>query len=86
MEKDGEKLPTTPWAHRIAKSQATGASPFSLVYGIEVVILIDLSGSVVKLVEIVGLPREDLLEIVEEKCDNATSYNRLYLCKHEGEA
>ena len=75
MEKDGEKLPTTPWAHRIAKSQATGALPFSLVYGIEAVILIDLLRSVVK-----------LAEIVEDKCDNTISYNRLYLRKHEGEA
>jgi len=28
----GEELPTALWAYRIAKSQATGALPFSLVY------------------------------------------------------
>ena len=33
-----EELPTTLWAHRIAKSQVTGASPFSLLYGTEAVI------------------------------------------------
>ena len=44
----------------------------------EAIILIDLSRLKVKLVEIVGVPREDLLEIFEEKCDNTNSYNCLY--------
>ena len=59
-------------------NQVTWASPFSLVYGMESIIPIDLVKLPVKLVEIVGIPREDLLEIVEEKCDNTTSHNRLY--------
>ena len=50
-----EELPTALWAHRIAKSQATGASPFSLVYGTDAVIPIDLVRPTVKLVEIVGI-------------------------------
>ena len=33
-----KELPTALWAHRTAKSQATGASPFSLVYGTKAVI------------------------------------------------
>ena len=37
-----DEIPTTLWAHRIAKSQATGALPFSLVYGTVAVIPIDL--------------------------------------------
>ena len=49
-----------------------------MVYGMEAIILIDLSKLTVKLVELVGVPREDLLEIFEEKCDNTTSYNCLY--------
>ena len=66
-----EELPTALWAHRVAKSQATGASPFSLVYGTKVVIPIDLVRSTIKLAEIAGIPREDTLEIVEEMHDNA---------------
>jgi len=73
-----EELPTALWAHRIAKSQAIRASPFSLVYGIETIILIDLVRPVVKLAEITGIPREDILEIIEEKRDNAASHNCLY--------
>ena len=37
-----DEIPTTLWAHRIAKSQATGALLFSLVYGTVAVIPIDL--------------------------------------------
>ena len=73
-----EELPTALWAHRTAKSQATGVSPFSLVYGIEAVILIDLVRLAVKLAEIAGIPKEDTLEVVEEMRDNAASNNRLY--------
>ena len=73
-----EELPIALWAHRIAKSQATGASPFSLVYGIEAVIPIDLVKPVVMLIEIVGIPRKELLEILGEKRDNVTIHNRLY--------
>ena len=61
-----EELPTALWAHRIAKSQAIGASPFSLVYDIVVVIPIDLVRLIVKLTEIVGIPQEYTLEIMEE--------------------
>ena len=73
-----KELPTILWAHRTTKSQAIGASPFSLVYGIEAVIPIDLVRPAVNLVEIAGIPREDTLEIIEEMHDNTTSYNRLY--------
>ena len=84
-----EELPTALWAHRIAKSQATGASPFSLVYGTKVVILTDLVRLVVKLAEIAGIPREDTWEIMEEMRDNATSHNHFYQAnmkaRHEGQ-
>ena len=73
-----EELPTALWAHRTTKSQATGASPFSLVYGTKVVILIDLVRLAVKLAKIVGIPREDALEIMEEMCDNVAYHNCLY--------
>ena len=66
-----EELPTALWAHRTAKSQTKGASPFSLVYGIEAVILIDLVRPTVKLAEIARILREDTLEIMEEMRDNA---------------
>jgi len=72
------EIPTALWAHRTAKSQATGVSPFSLVYGTEAVILIDLVRLAVKLAEIAGIPKEDTLEVVEEMRDNAASNNRLY--------
>ena len=66
--KGGKKeLPTTLWAHRTAKSQATGASPFSLVYGTKAVIPIDLVKLVVKLAEIVGIP-EKILWKLWRKC------------------
>ena len=73
-----KELPIALWAYRTAKSQATRASPFSLVYGMEAVISIDLVRLAVKLAEVVGIPREATLEIVEEECDNATTHNRLY--------
>ena len=66
-----EELSTALQAHRTTKSQATEASPFSLVYGTEVVIPIDLVRPTVKLAEIAGIPRKDTLEIMEEMCDNA---------------
>ena len=79
MEKGWKKeLSIALWAHRTARSQAIGVSPFSLVYGIETVILIDLLRPTVKLAEIAGIPREDTLEAVEEMHDNAASHNRLY--------
>ena len=84
-----EELSTAIWAHRPDKSQATGASPFSLVYGMESIIPIDLVKLPVKLVEIVGIPREDILEVIEEKHDNAASHNSLYQAsmkaRHEGQ-
>ena len=62
-----EELPTALWAHRTTKSQATGASPFCLVYGIEVVIPIDLVRPAVKLVEIARMP-EKILWKLWRKC------------------
>ena len=42
-----------------------------------------------KLAEIVGIPREATLEIVEERRDNVASHNRLYQAnmkaRHEGQ-
>ncbi|XP_075645233.1 uncharacterized protein LOC142616235 [Castanea sativa] len=73
-----EELPTVLWAHRTSKLKAIGASPFSLVYGTEAIIPIDLVRPTVKLVEIARMPREDTLEVVEEIHDNAASHNRLY--------
>ena len=84
-----EELPTALWAHRTAKSQARGASPFSLVYGTEGVIPIDLVRLAVKLAEIAGIPKEDTLEVMEEMRDNATSHNHLYKpnmkARHQGQ-
>ncbi|XP_075633656.1 uncharacterized protein LOC142606145 [Castanea sativa] len=84
-----EELPTALWAYRTAKSQATGASPFSLVSGIEFVIPIYLVRPAVKLAQIAGIPKEDTLEIMEEMRDNAASHNRLYQAnmkaRHEGQ-
>ena len=73
-----EELPTALWAHRIAKSQVTGASPFSLVYGTKDVIPIDLVRLAVKLAKIVEIPRKDTLEVMEEMRDNVVSHNYLY--------
>ena len=82
-----DELPVALWAHRIVKSQVTGALPFSLVYGIEAIIPIDLVRPAVKLAEITRIPKEDTLEIMEKMCDNAASHNRLYQAnvkaKHE---
>ena len=58
-----EELPTALWAHRIAKSQATRALPFSLIYGTEAIIPIDLVRPAVKLAEIAGIPREDIWKL-----------------------
>ncbi|XP_075633389.1 uncharacterized protein LOC142605846 [Castanea sativa] len=83
-----EELPIALYAHRTTKSQVTGTSPFSLVYGTEVVILIDLVRLAVKLANIAGIPREDTLEVMEEMHDNAASHNCLYWdnmkARHEG--
>ena len=84
-----EELPIALWAHIIAKSQATRAAPFSLVYGTKAIIPIDLVRPAVKLAEIARIPREDTLEIIEEMRDNAASHNRLYLAnmkaRHKGQ-
>ena len=41
-----------------------------------------------KLAKIVGIPKEDTLEIMEEMCDNVASQNHLYQAnikaRHEG--
>ena len=73
-----KELPTALWAHRTAKSQATRASSFSLVYSTEAVIPIDLVMPAVKLAEIARIPREDTMEIMEEMRDKAASHNLLY--------
>ena len=75
MERDGKRSVLQLCMLRIAKSQATRVSPFSLIYGIEAVIPIDVVKPVVKLAEI---PREATLEIVEEKRDNGATHNRLF--------
>ena len=84
-----EELPTTLWAHKIAKLQATGVSNFSIVYGTKVIILIDLVRPIVKLAKIARIPRKDILENIEEKRDNATSHNHIYQAsmkaRHEGQ-
>nr|POE89671.1 hypothetical protein CFP56_38059 [Quercus suber] len=41
-------------------------------------LLQDLVRSVVKLVEIAGIPKEDTLEIMKKMRDNAASHNHLY--------
>ena len=84
-----EELLIALWAHRIAKSRATRASPFSLVYDMEALIPIDLVRLVMKVAKILGIPRKATLEIVEEKHDNATSHNHLYKpnmkARHQGQ-
>ena len=72
-----EEIPIALWVHRTTKSQVTKASLFSLVYGTEVVILIDLVSPTVKLIEISRVPKEAALKIVEEKRDNSTSHKLL---------
>ena len=72
-----EELPTALRAHRTTKSQATGALPFSLIYGTEVVIPIALVRPTVKLAEISRVPKEAALKIVEEKRDNSASHKLL---------
>ena len=52
-----EVLPIALWAHRTDKSQATGASPFSLVYGTQAIIPIELVRLAVKLAKIAGIPK-----------------------------
>ena len=53
------------------------------------VIPIDLVRPAMKLVEIARIPKENILEIVEEKRNNTASHNRLYQAsikaKHEGQ-
>jgi len=39
----GEKLPGVLWAYRTTKRVPTGEIPFSLVYGTEAIILVDIS-------------------------------------------
>ena len=73
-----EEIPTALWAHRTTISQATRTSPFSLVFGIEAVIPIDLVRPVMKLPEIAGIPKKDTLEILEEMSNNVAFHNRLY--------
>ena len=55
-----EELLIALWAHITAKSQATRAAPFSLVYGTKAIIPIDLVRPAVKLAEIARIPREGL--------------------------
>ena len=73
-----EELLAILWAHRTVKSQAIGASPFYLVYGLEAIIPIDLVRPAMKLAEIAGVPQEDLQDILEEKHNNTTIHNCLY--------
>ncbi|XP_075656716.1 uncharacterized protein LOC142626890 [Castanea sativa] len=84
-----EDLPIALWDHRTTKSQATRVLPFSLVYGTEAIIPINLVRPAVKLAEIARIPREDTLEVVEEMCDNAALHNCLYhanmKARHEGQ-
>ena len=84
-----EELLIALWAHITAKSQATRAAPFSLVYGTKAIIPIDLVRPAVKLAEIARIPREDTLEIMEEMRNNAAFHNCPYLAnmkaRHKGQ-
>ena len=60
-----------------------------MVYGTEAIVPIDLVRPAVKLAEIAEIPREDILEIIEEKRDNSAFHNCLYQAsmkaRHEGQ-
>ena len=88
MERGGKRCCLQLYGLIEQPNHNTGASPFSLVYGTEAVIPIELVRPTVKLAEIVGIPREDPLEVVEVMHDNVASHNYLYQAnikaRHEG--
>ena len=75
MEKGTSYNSVSSWDNQITSYRV---SHFYLVYGTEAFIPIDLVWPVVKLAEIAGIAKEDILEIIKEKRNNATSHNRLY--------
>ena len=52
-------------------------------------VLYEIQNQIYQQVEIVRIPRKSILEIVEEKRDNAASHNHLYqasmMARHEGQ-
>ena len=80
-----EELPMAVWAHLTSQSTATGATPFSLVYGKEAVLLMNIVVLAAKIADSCGLLREDELEVLEERRTKATLRHRFtYLKWGEG--
>ena len=70
-----DELPMVVWVHRTTSKEATGETPFSLVFGTEAVILAEvglLSYRVENFTEQEnGVAQLENLDFLEEKCDQA---------------
>ncbi len=63
---------------------ATGAMPFSLVYGTEAVLLMNIVVLEAKIADSCGLLKEDELKVLEERRTKATLRHSLYLSQMGG--
>ncbi|GJU44619.1 reverse transcriptase domain-containing protein [Tanacetum coccineum] len=83
-----DELPQVLWAHRTTPKSSNGETPFSLVYGSEAVILIEISVQT-KLVQDFDHKenekrRQEDLDILEEKREMASIKEAHYKQKLEG--
>ncbi|XP_026443580.1 uncharacterized protein K02A2.6-like [Papaver somniferum] len=78
-----EELPMALWAYRTAKRSSTGASPYSLVYGEDVVLSAEIVIASTRVIAASGLQVEDskrfqVLDTLEEKRDIAYAHADKY--------
>jgi transposase InsO family protein len=79
-----EELPIALWAHRTSRSTATGATPFSLVYGTEAILPVNVTVLAAKVADSCEPFKEDELEVLEERRTKAALRHSLYLSQMGG--
>ncbi|XP_028114984.1 uncharacterized protein K02A2.6-like [Camellia sinensis] len=67
-----EQLPVAFWAYRMSKRRLTQATPFSLVYGSEIVLLVELAARMAMSAHLVPDSRKNDIEAAEEIRDWAS--------------
>ena len=66
----GEKLPGVLWAYKTTKRVPTGETPFSLVYGTEAVISVDISMPILRVEGVAPHQNNALLRLMLDQSED----------------
>ncbi|KAL0434950.1 UNVERIFIED_CONTAM: hypothetical protein Sradi_0202900 [Sesamum radiatum] len=77
-----EELPGVLWAYRMTPHRSTGKSPFSLVYGTEAIVPVEIGEETLRVQQyepcINGLERQADLDLIQEIRNNANTRTTVY--------